>query len=111
MTGTATEALERAIDLRRRDRLAHLWADMAVAMAMEQMRKEHRDGAAERRPLRYAHDVATLATTILISELITKDGAIATLRAELEAHKEQLDRLIKLTPPSVTLKTITGEPE
>lgn len=108
MSETATKQLERALELRRRDRLAHLWADMAVAAAMEQMRRDHDDEEAERRPLRYAHEAATLATTILISELITKDGAIAQLRAELEAHKQQLQKLLQFTPPSVEIRTISN---
>jgi hypothetical protein len=105
---TATSQVERACELRRRDRLAHLWADMAVAMAMEEMRKDNVDP--DRRPLRFAADVATLATTILIDKLINDDQAIATLRAQMEEYKRQLDQVLRIVPPSIQIKTITGDP-
>jgi hypothetical protein len=108
---TAPQQIERAMELRRRDRLAHLWADMAVAVAMDQMRQDRGYQEAQERPHKFAHDAATLATTILIEQLITKDQAIATLRQQLEAHKQQLETLIRLTPAPVVIRSITNPDE
>jgi hypothetical protein len=116
MNDTATEQVRRAWHLRERDLLAHRWADMAVAAAFEQMRHEGREregDEADRRPRRYAHDVATLATTILIEQLITRDQAIAMLRAERDHYKAIAEQGLKFLP-GLAIQTITkpeGEPK
>jgi hypothetical protein len=110
MNTTATNEIERACELRRRDLLAHRWADYAVAAAMEEMRREQR-GDPEARPLRFAHDVATLATTMLIDKLLNEDQAIATLRAERDHYKALAEQTITLMPPRLTIPIITREGE
>jgi hypothetical protein len=109
---TAQQQVERAFELRRRDMLAHRWADMAVAVAVEQMTREGREregDEAERRPRRYAHDLATLATTILIDRLIHEDQAIATLRAERDHYKTIAEQTLNILPPRITIPIITGQ--
>lgn len=107
---TAQQQIERAYELRRRDLLAHRWADYAVAAAMEEMRREAR-GDPEKRPMRFAHDVATLATTMLIDNLINEDRAIATLRAERDHYKAIAEQALRTMPPSLTIPIITNPRE
>lgn len=106
MNETAMNQIRRALDLRRRDILAHQWADMAVALAMEQMLKEDRP---ERDPRRFAHDAASLAATILVEQLITKDQAVATLTAERDDYKTRLEALLLTAPFAGVLSNITGK--
>lgn len=98
--------IERALKLRQRDIRTKMLADMAVAIAMEDARKQGVDP--HRKPLQFAHDVALLATAILIERIYSEDRELAELRALIVEYQGQLERLINTTPPRLIIPIITN---
>jgi hypothetical protein len=93
MRETANQIIGRALELRRREARARQLADLAVALAMDE-----RGGEPTRNPRAYAHDVALLATTILIDQIYREDAELAALRQELELYRERALDLANLAP-------------
>lgn len=101
MNETATQQIERAFELRRRELRARQLADMAVALALEEQRKSGDDP--HRKPLAYAADVATLATSILIERIYSEDRELVAVRKELALYRERVLDLANLMPAPVRL--------
>lgn len=109
MNETAAKQIERALELRRREARARALADMAVAVAFDESRELQRDKM--QKPLELAHDVALLATSILIERIYSEDRELAALRQELELYRERTLELANLAPVRLFIPTPEKEDE
>jgi hypothetical protein len=94
-------AVRRAFELRRKTARARRLADMAVAIAMDEERIRRRDP--HEKPLQFAHDVAIVATTILIDQIYNDDRELAALRSELEAYRERALAFANMSAPPMVI--------
>lgn len=96
---TATE-MTAAINLRERDMRARVLADSCVAMAMQELSDEAPDEYGSRQ---FAHRVAQLAATFLISGIYLGDAEMRALREERDAYKRQALEYARLSPHPLTV--------
>lgn len=100
-------AFAQARKLREYDARARALVDSAVSRAI------HECGEPEERDfVRFAYDVATLATTLLLKHVYENDAEIHALRVELEAYKETYLQFLRTSPlPHVPLGLATQDDE
>ena len=96
-----------AIKLRERDLRARMLADSAVAVAMQELASEAPDEPYNK-AREYAHRVAQLAATILVSGIYLGDEEIRALREERDEYKKRALDLAMLTPPRLVLDALTN---
>lgn len=75
-------------------------ADSAVAIAMQEYGDRDVD---ERDFRRYAHDIARLATTILVSGIYINDAELVALKEERDRYKKLAEEGLMMMPPRIVL--------
>ena len=95
------KAIEAGMNLRRHDAYVRRVVDMCVGQALN----EHAEPS-EYDYRRFAHDVATLATTTLLQHIYVDDGEIRRLRAERDAYKAIAERLMITSPSPMVISAI-----
>lgn len=104
--GVDPKEFEIARKLREKDMRARMLADSCVAMAMQELKDEVPEDVRDCR--QYAHRVAQLAATLLVSGIYTNDQELKETRAELEAYREQALQYLLTKPPRMVVPDISA---
>ena len=89
--------------LRERDARARVIADSCVAMAMQKLSDEMPDELNRS----WAHRVAQLAASLLVSGIYIDDAELRALKEENEQLKERLTDVLMTIPPKLSIPIIT----